>query len=87
MHITNEDLKLLLEVESYLWDNNNNNTEMYLKLHKMNSKLMQDKETRNIKNTKKIAIKRQENKMYARSKKEIERHEKVKMRKMRKEVE
>ena len=87
MYITNEDLKLLLEVESYLWNNNNNNTEMYLKLHKMNSKLMQDKETRNIKNTKKIAIKRQENKMYGRSKKEIERHEKAKMRKMRKEVE
>ena len=63
MYITNEDLKLLLEVESYLWNNNNNNTEMYLKLHKMNSKLMQDKETRNIKNTKKIAIKRQENKI------------------------
>ena len=86
MYITNEDLKLLLEVESYLWNNNNNNTEMYLKLHKMNSKLIQDKETRNIKNTKKIEIKRQENKMYGRSKKEIERHEKVKMRKMRKEV-
>lgn len=81
MYITNEDLKLLLEVESYLWNNNNNNTEMYLKLHKMNSKLIQDKEIRNIKNTKKITIKRQENKMYARSKKEIERHEKAKMRK------
>ncbi len=53
MYITNEDLKLLLEVESYLWNNNNNNTEMYLKLHKMNSKLIQDKGTRNRKNTKK----------------------------------
>lgn len=81
MYITNEDLKLLLEVESYLWNNNNNNTEMYLKLHKMNSKLIQDKETKNIKNAKKIAIKRQENKMYARSKKEIERYEKAKKRK------
>ena len=57
MNITKEELKLLLEVESYLW-NNNTSMELYLKIHNLNSKLLEQREERNKKVAKDIAFKK-----------------------------
>ena len=46
--------------------------ELYLKLYSINEKLLQKREKTNKANWNRISIKRQKNKMYARSKKEIE---------------
>ena len=55
--------------------------ELYLKLYSINEELLQKRKKSNKANWNRIAKKRQENKMYATSKKEIERHEKAKIRK------
>lgn len=77
MYISNEELELLLEIENYLW-NNAKDINIYLKLHNLNSRLLQSKATRNERAKNRVAIKRQYNKMYARSKKEILQHERAK---------
>jgi hypothetical protein len=46
MNISNEELELLLEVENYLW-NNAEDINIYLRLHNLNSRLLQSKATRN----------------------------------------
>lgn len=46
--------------------------ELYLKLYSINEKLLQKREKTNKANWNRISIKRQKDKMYARSKKEIE---------------
>ena len=51
--------------------------ELYLKLYSINEKLLQERKKSNKANWNRIAKKRQENKMYGRSKKEIEQHEKA----------
>ena len=52
--------------------------ELYLKLYSINEKLLQERKKSNKANWNRIAKKRQENKMYGRSKKEIEQHERAK---------
>ena len=51
--------------------------ELYLKLYSINEKLLQEREKSNKANWSRISEKRQENKMYGRSKKEKEQHEKA----------
>ena len=51
--------------------------ELYLRLYSINEKLLQEKKRLNEANWNRIAKKRQENKMYGRSKKEIEQHERA----------
>ena len=51
--------------------------ELYLKLYSINEKLLQERKKSNKANWNRIAKKRQENKMYGRSKKEIEQHERA----------
>ena len=51
--------------------------ELYLRLYSINEKLLKEKKRLNEANWNRIAKKRQENKMYGRSKKEIEQHEKA----------
>ncbi len=51
--------------------------ELYLKLYSINEKLLQERKKSNKANWHRIAKKRQENKMYGRSKKEIEQHERA----------
>ena len=51
--------------------------ELYLRLYSINEKLLQEREKSNKANWNRIAKKRQENKMYGRSKKEIEQHERA----------
>ena len=51
--------------------------ELYLKLYSINEKLLQKRKKSNKANWNRIAKKRQENKMYGRSKKEIEQHERA----------
>lgn len=51
--------------------------ELYLKLYSINEKLLQERKKSNKVNWNRIAKKRQENKMYGRSKKEILAHEKA----------
>ena len=51
--------------------------ELYLRLYSINEKLLQERENSNKANWSRIAEKRQENKMYGRSKKEKEQHEKA----------
>lgn len=51
--------------------------ELYLKLYSINEKLLQERKQTNKANWNRIAIKRQENKMYGRSKKEKEQHERA----------
>ena len=46
MNISNEELELLLEVENYLW-NNAEDINIYLKLHNLNSRLLQSKAIKN----------------------------------------
>ena len=46
MNISNEELELLLEVENYLW-NNAEDINIDLKLHDLNSRLLQSKAIRN----------------------------------------
>lgn len=46
MNISNEELELLLEVENYLW-NNAEDINIYLRLHNLNSRLLQSKAIRN----------------------------------------
>lgn len=48
MNISNEELELLLEVENYLW-NNAEDINIYLRLHNLNSRLLQSKAIRNEK--------------------------------------
>lgn len=52
--------------------------ELYLKLYSINEKLLQKRKKSNKANWNRIAKKRQENKMYGRSKKEKEQHERAK---------
>ena len=52
--------------------------ELYLKLYSINEKLLQKRKKSNRANWNRIAKKRQENKMYGRSKKEKEQHERAK---------
>ena len=68
MYISNKDLEILQEVELYLF---RRNTSLYLKLYGINEKLLKNKEENNKKNWSRIAKKRQKDKNYARSKKEI----------------
>lgn len=51
--------------------------ELYLRLYGINEKLLQERKKTNKANWNRIATKRQENKMYGRSKKEKEQHEKA----------
>ena len=51
--------------------------ELYLRLYSINEKLLQEKKRLNEANWNRIEKKRQENKMYGRSKKEIEQHERA----------
>ena len=51
--------------------------ELYLKLYSINEKLLQERKKSNKANWNRIAKKRQENKMYGRSKKEKEQHERA----------
>ena len=51
--------------------------ELYLRLYSINEKLLQERKKSNKANWNRIAKKRQENKMYGRSKKEIEQHERA----------
>lgn len=51
--------------------------ELYLRLYSINEKLLQERKKTNKANWNRIATKRQENKMYGRSKKEKEQHEKA----------
>ena len=51
--------------------------ELYLKLYSINEKLLQERKKSNKANWNRIAKKRQENKMYGRSKKEIVAHERA----------
>lgn len=51
--------------------------ELYLKLYSINEKFLQERKKSNKANWNRIAKKRQENKMYGRSKKEKEQHERV----------
>ena len=60
--------------------------ELYLKLYSINEKLLQERKKSNKVNWNRIAKKRQENKMYGRSKKEIEQHERAIENRNRKEV-
>ena len=60
--------------------------ELYLKLYSINEKLLQERKKSNKANWNRIAKKRQENKMYGRSKKEIEQHERAIENRNRKEV-
>ena len=97
MYISNKDLKILQEIELYLYNINkdtitqlDNNfiaktkdikdmyaMELYLKLYSINEKLLQERKKSNKANWNRIAKKRQENKMYGRSKKEIEQHKRA----------
>lgn len=77
MNISNKELELLLEIENYLL-NNTKDINIYLRLHNLNNRLLQLKAIRNEKAKNKVAIKRQYNKMYARSKREILQHERAK---------
>ena len=52
--------------------------ELYLKLYSINEELLQKRKKSNKANWNRIAKKRQENKMYGRSKKEKEQHERAK---------
>lgn len=72
MYITKEDLKLLLEVEKYLW--NIGNTSLYLELFNLNERLLNERDTNNAKVKQRMYEKRKINKMYGRSKKEIMAH-------------
>lgn len=60
--------------------------ELYLKLYSINEKLLQGRKKSNKANWNRIAKKRQENKMYGRSKKEKEQHERAIENRNRKEV-
>ena len=51
--------------------------ELYLKLYSINEKLLQKRKKSNKANWNRIAKKRQENKMYGRSKKEVLAHERA----------
>lgn len=51
--------------------------ELYLKLYSINEKLLQERKKSNKANWNRIAIKRQKDKMYGRSKKEIEQHKRA----------
>ena len=51
--------------------------ELYLKLYSINEKFLQERKKSNKANWNRIAKKRQENKMYGRSKKEKEQHERA----------
>lgn len=70
MYISKADLELLLEIESYLW-NKEKPLGLYFKLHDVNERLINDRERLNKKTKDRIAKKRENNKMYARSNKEI----------------
>ena len=76
MNISNKELELLLEIENYLL-NNTKDINIYLRLHNLNNRLLQLKAIRNKKAKNRVAIKRQYNKMYARSKREILQHERA----------
>lgn len=56
MNISNEELGLLLEIENYLL-NNEKDINIYLRLHNLNSKLLQAKATRNERAKNRVAIK------------------------------
>ena len=60
--------------------------ELYLKLYSINEELLQKRKKSNKANWNRIAKKRQENKMYGRSKKEILAHERAIENRNRKEV-
>ena len=60
--------------------------ELYLKLYSINEKLLQERKKSNKANWNRIAKKRQENKMYGRSKKEILAHDRAIENRNRKEV-
>lgn len=59
--------------ESYYFDENDKDYELWVKYWNLIEKLIQKKEEKNKKNWKRIKEKRKVNKNYARSKKEIER--------------
>ena len=60
--------------------------ELYLKLYSINEKLLQERKKSNKANWNRIAKKRQENKMYGRSKKEILAHKRAIEKRNRKEM-
>ena len=51
--------------------------ELYIRLYSINERLLQERKKTNKANWNRIATKRQENKMYGRSKKEKEQHERA----------
>ena len=61
--------------------------ELYLRLYSINERLLQERKKTNKANWNRIATKRQENKMYGRSEKEILAHERAIENRNRKEVE
>ena len=60
--------------------------ELYLRLYSINEKLLQERKQTNKANWNRIAKKRQENKMYGRSKKEILAHKRAIEKRNRKEM-
>lgn len=64
MHLKNEDLKLLLDIERYLW--NTGDKEFYYKLWGLNERLIKNKIEYNKINSKRVAEKRKIDKNYAR---------------------
>lgn len=68
MYIKSKELEILLEIENYLW-NNNLSVDLYIKIHELNTNLIERKRQYNERNSQAIALKRKMNKMYARSKK------------------
>lgn len=74
MFISKNDLELLREIEIYLW--NNKSMDLYLKLFKLNEKLIIQREKTNRANWERIKTKRELDKNYARSTKEKNKQEK-----------
>lgn len=66
MFISKKDLELLQKIEGYLC---RRNTELYCEIHKLNKKLITQREKNNKANWKRIKAKREIDKNYARSKK------------------
>lgn len=72
MYITNKELELLLEIENKLFTSDMG---LYLKLYELNERLITARDKNNERNTKRIAEKRKDNKMYGRGAKEKQAHE------------
>lgn len=69
MYLSNDDIKVLLEIEKELWNNNSTN---YTKLWKLIESKLVLKDKKNKINSFRIKEKRKIDPTYARSKKELE---------------